>query len=147
MSNFSFITAANGRLLITTDSPSQFIPSEQLVLQSEIKNIYKSSVLGLIVIDFQNNAQGDIVLNPAIDNITIGTTTYNAGSQTRDALFNIIKASTVFQKANSGSGGSGGVEIGGTYNTNAAAVAALGTGKLYKSSTLVNGSPIILITV
>jgi alanine dehydrogenase len=43
--------------------------------------------------------------------------------------------------------GGGGVTIGGTYDTNAAAVAALGAGKLYKSSTLVNGSPIILITV
>lgn len=43
--------------------------------------------------------------------------------------------------------GGGGVTIGGSYDTNADAVAALGTGKLYKSSTLVNGSPIILITV
>jgi hypothetical protein len=47
----------------------------------------------------------------------------------------------------SGSGGSGGVTIGDVYATNADAVAALGTGKLYKSETLVNGSPIILITV
>jgi hypothetical protein len=47
----------------------------------------------------------------------------------------------------SGSGGSGGgVTIGGTYDDEASALAALGTGKLYKSSTLINGSPIILMT-
>lgn len=33
------------------------------------------------------------------------------------------------------------------YDTNADAVTALGVGKLYKSTTLINGSPIILITV
>jgi hypothetical protein len=54
-----------------------------------------------------------------------------------------LSASTDWQ---SGSGG-GAVTIGGTYDTNVEAVAALGTGKLYKSSTLINGSPIILITV
>lgn len=44
-------------------------------------------------------------------------------------------------------GGSGsGVAIGGTYDNDTDALAALGAGKLYKSSTLINGSPIILIT-
>lgn len=42
----------------------------------------------------------------------------------------------------------GGVTIPATsYDTNADAVAALGPGKLYKSTTLINGSPIILLTV
>jgi hypothetical protein len=54
---------------------------------------------------------------------------------------------SVFPSTNSGSGGSGGgVTIGGTYDSEAEASAALGTGKLYKSSTSINGSPIILIT-
>ncbi len=45
-------------------------------------------------------------------------------------------------------GGGGSVSIPSTaYATNAAAVAALGTGVLYKSTTLINGSPIILITI
>lgn len=47
--------------------------------------------------------------------------------------------------ASPGDGGS--VTIGGTYDTNADALAALGAGKLYKSSTLINGSPILLITI
>lgn len=34
-----------------------------------------------------------------------------------------------------------------TYDTNADAVAEIGVGKLYKSSTLINGSPIMLITI
>lgn len=46
---------------------------------------------------------------------------------------------------NSSSGG--GETVNGSYASNAEAVADLGTGKLYKSTTLVNGSPIILITV
>lgn len=42
----------------------------------------------------------------------------------------------------------GGSTIGATsYDTNADAVAALGVGIMYKSTTLINGSPIILITV
>lgn len=48
--------------------------------------------------------------------------------------------------ANSGSGGSGGVTVGGVYDNDADALAALGAGQLYKSSTSINGSPIILIT-
>jgi hypothetical protein len=60
----------------------------------------------------------------------------------------IRKATTLVADTDwqAGSGG-GGVTIGGTYDSNALAVTALGTGKLYKSSTLINGSPIILITV
>lgn len=34
-----------------------------------------------------------------------------------------------------------------SYASNADAVAALGVGKMYKSTTLINGSPIILYTV
>jgi hypothetical protein len=42
----------------------------------------------------------------------------------------------------------GSITIPGPYASNAEAVAALGVGRLYKSSTLsVNGSPYILITV
>lgn len=42
----------------------------------------------------------------------------------------------------------GGVTIPATsYDNNADALAALGVGKLYRSSTLINGSPMILITV
>lgn len=33
------------------------------------------------------------------------------------------------------------------YDSNAEALAALGVGQLYKSTTLINGSPIILITI
>ena len=44
--------------------------------------------------------------------------------------------------------GGGSVTIPDTsYADNATALAALGTGKLYKSTTLINGSPIILLTV
>lgn len=43
---------------------------------------------------------------------------------------------------------SGGVSIPATaYATNADAVLALGTGQLYKSTTSIEGSPIILLTV
>ena len=45
-------------------------------------------------------------------------------------------------------GGGGSVSIPATsYATNADAVIALGVGVLYKSTTLINGSPIILLTV
>ncbi len=45
-------------------------------------------------------------------------------------------------------GGGGSVTIPATgYDTNAEALSALGAGVLYKSTTLINGSPIILITV
>lgn len=43
--------------------------------------------------------------------------------------------------------GGGGVESETSYESNAEAVAALGVGKLYKSTTVINGSPIILLTV
>jgi hypothetical protein len=75
----------------------------------------------------------------AITDLKVATV---AASNQADAL---IKLATVFPDAGS-AGGSG--EVGATsYATNAAAVAALGAGVLYKSTTLINGSPIILITV
>ena len=49
-------------------------------------------------------------------------------------------------KINVNGGGSGTIPET-AYDTNAEAVAALGVGQLYKSTTLINGSPIILITV
>lgn len=56
-------------------------------------------------------------------------------------------ASTFLLPAITGGGG-GSVTIPSTsYATNADAVAALGVGVLYKSTTLINGSPIILLTV
>jgi hypothetical protein len=44
------------------------------------------------------------------------------------------------------SSGSSALPVGGTYSSETDAAAALGTGKLYKSATLINGAPIILIT-
>lgn len=50
--------------------------------------------------------------------------------------------------ANSSGEGGGSISIPATaYASNADAVAALGVGVLYKSTTLINDSPIILITV
>jgi hypothetical protein len=55
------------------------------------------------------------------------------------------KIATIFADSNSGGGS---VTIPSTaYASNTDAVTALGTGKLYKSTTLINGSPIILLTV
>lgn len=56
------------------------------------------------------------------------------------------KETTTQAIANLGGGGGGTIPPT-AYASNADAVAALGVGKLYKSTTLVNDSPIILYTV
>ena len=60
-------------------------------------------------------------------------------------LRQLMNAVVDFIQANPGGGT---VEISATsYANNADAVAALGVGKLYKSVTLINDSPVILLTV
>lgn len=69
---------------------------------------------------------------------------YNTETEQLEKL-NILNASDKYDEIDVG--GSGSITIGGAYDNNTEAVAALGAGKLYKSSTLINGSPIILITL
>jgi hypothetical protein len=77
----------------------------------------------------------------AFANLTVG------GVAPADVAAAKTALSTVFPDTNSGTGGTG-LTVGGTYDNNAAAVTGEGgTGKFYKSSTSINGSPIVLITV
>lgn len=75
-----------------------------------------------------------------IDGLPAATTPLNDAD-----LFEVLQGGVNKKVAKSELGGTATLPVT-SYASNADAVAALGVGKLYKSTTLINGSPIILIT-
>lgn len=68
----------------------------------------------------------------------------------RNGIITILKDILDYAKNHNNSTSTSSSEISisvASYDNNSDAVTALGIGKLYKSSTLINGSPIILLTV
>jgi hypothetical protein len=66
---------------------------------------------------------------------------------TSNGILKKNQETNLFEPYSTGEGGGTIIIPETAYANNAEAVAALGTGKLYKSATSIEGSPIILITI
>lgn len=135
MATFNFTTSgATFSLLIDTVSKGTWSKVDEVDSEHSLKSNDE-----LFVFTLQNPYYGNRI--KASDVIQVNGTPLTG---TLSAKVANLKDNVFFNAV----GGGGSVSIPATaYATNAAAVAALGVGELYKSTTLINGSPIILITV
>jgi hypothetical protein len=101
MATFSFTTSTSGRIVATATGVA-----DRSFTSDKIREVRIGG--GKVVIDLEyTDIQGDYKIDPAADTVTIGVTTYTPGQLTASQLKAAIDASTVFLKANSGTGGTG----------------------------------------
>lgn len=132
----SFRTRGNFVDFVHTDNTSLQVESVLMSLHNTSKAVDWSLPEDTTRINFTID---DI----SYDNILITDIDFDGTALTTQAGFK-TNIETIFP----GLAGGGGVTIPATaYDNNADAVAALGVGELYMSTTHINGSPIILITI
>lgn len=105
MATYTISKTASGDVdFVVTGAPTNY--PKRTVSPTRIKERRISrSEAAAVVIELVDGT--DYTIFPATDTLILAGTTYAAGSNTKEQLYDILKDSTVFQKANPGSGGPG----------------------------------------
>jgi len=107
MATYSFTETANKNIRIVATGQGSEISADRTIPKARIMEIRtgKHQQGNALVVDlYDTQIDGDYTMYPALDTITIGETTYAAGTKTVSQLKTIFDSSPVFLKANTGNG-------------------------------------------